>query len=155
MNRLVVPWLKWIMRGRTFREQTQIRPSDHYSDNSSLVFVITCFTCKKLCLSVAQCVWVWVCVQWECVDGCHCHLSYVTEHAVIWVLSLDVMSTWGTLLSTLLSHTLPVLVWWSAPLDNISLLPQTRSERRKLIAGIAELEHNCALCSWNVWCLVK
>ena len=62
--------------------------------NPSPVFVFTCFMWKKLCLSGAQRVEVWVCIQWECVDGCHCHLSYIAEHSIISVLSLDIiMST--------------------------------------------------------------
>ena len=93
-SHLVKLWMQVGMQGITFRGLTRIRLPNHYSDNSSLVFVFTCFMCKKLCLIVAQCVWVWVCVQCECVDGNHCYLSYIAEHSAIWVLSLVVvMST--------------------------------------------------------------
>ena len=57
------------MQGRTFRGVAQIRLSNHSSDDSSPVFVFSCFMWTKLWLWVAQCVWVWVCVKCEWVDS--------------------------------------------------------------------------------------
>lgn len=44
--------------------------------------------CRSCVIHRAMCMCMSMC-QWECVDGWHCYLSYVVEHSIVWVLSLD------------------------------------------------------------------
>ena len=64
ISHLVMLWMQVGMQGRTFSGLTQIRLSNHYTDNSSPVFVFTCFMWKKLRLCAASNEYVYI----ECVN---------------------------------------------------------------------------------------
>ena len=69
ISHLVTLWMQVGIQGITLRGLARIRLPNHYSDNSSPVFVFTYFLWKELCLCVAhivyelKCMWMhdWVC----------------------------------------------------------------------------------------------